>query len=97
MKLLNITADGLITFLIDDIEGNIDTNHPELSAADVALFQAEIDTLQAHGLYEIHLEAGPLGSFVHKVGKDKFVSEDDPDAYEIFRIMHQWGPQVNEK
>lgn len=94
MKMLNIKVDGTFSFVTEDREGASDTSDDRLSAADVRLIQDEIDTLQAHSLYEIHLEKGPLNTFVHKVGVDKFIEESDPDAYNVFQALDQWGPAL---
>ena len=94
MKVLNIKSDGTFSFIASYGEGNADTSNESLSAADAQLFQDEIDTLQAQGLQELHLEKGPMRTFVHKVGHDKFIVEDDPDAYNCFVAMDQWGPSV---
>ena len=94
MKVLNIKSDGTFSFVIPDGEGTADTSCEHLSAADIQLFQDEIDTLQAHGLQELHLEKGPTQTLVHKVGNGKFIEEDDPDAYNVFVAMDQWGPSL---
>ena len=94
MKVLNIRSDGTFSFIDTYGEGVADTSHEGLSAADARLIQDEIDTLQAQGLQELHLEKGPMKAFVHKVGSNKFIVEDDPDAYNCFVAMDQWGPSV---
>ena len=43
MKVLNIKSDGTFSFVIPDGEGASDTSCEHLSAADVQLFQDEID------------------------------------------------------
>lgn len=91
MKVLNIKSDGTFTFVNGDIEGVADTSNSGLSAADQQLFQDQIDTLQANNLQELHLEKGPIHTFVHKVGVGQFITEDDPDAYNVFAIMDQWS------
>lgn len=91
MKVLNIKSDGTFTFINGDIEGTADTSHAGLSAADQQLFQDQIDTLQAQNLQELHLEKGPMRTFVHKVGNGKFIVEDNPDAYGVFSTMDQWS------
>ena len=91
MKVLNIKSDGSFAFVNGDIEGVADTSNAGLSAADQQLFQDEIDTLQAQNLQEIHLEQGPVKTFVHKVGNGKFIVEDDPNAYNVFATMDQWS------
>lgn len=91
MKVLNIKSDGTFIFVNGDVEGVSDTANAGLSAADQRLFQDEIDTLQAQNLQEIHLEQGPTKTFVHKVGKGKFIVEDDPNVYNVFLTMDQWS------
>lgn len=94
MKVLNIKSDGTFSFVVPDGEGVSDTSDERLSETDARLIQDEIDTLQAHGFQELHLEKGPTQTFVHKVGNGKFVSEDDPEAYNAFVTMDQWGPSL---
>ena len=94
MKVLNIKSDGTFSFQCPDGQATSDTSCELLSAADMQLFQDEIDTMQAHGYQELHLEKGPTQTFVHKVGNGKFVEEDDPDAYNVFVAMDQWGPSI---
>lgn len=94
MKVLNIKSDGTFSFVVPDGEGVSDISDERLSEADARLMQDEIDTLQAHGFQELHLEKGPTQIFVHKVGNGKFVSEDDPEAYGVFMAMDQWGPSL---
>lgn len=94
MKSLNIKSDGTFEFVIADGEGASDTSDERLSAADAQLIQDEIDTLQAQNFQELHLEKGPIQTFVHKIGNGKFVTEDDPDAYNVFVVMDQWGPNL---
>lgn len=94
MKVLNIKSDGTFSFVCADGEGKSDTSDERLSAADAQSIQDEIDTLQAQGLQELHLEKGPTQTFVHKVGANKFIVEDDPEAYNVFMTMDQWGPSL---
>lgn len=94
MKVLNIKSDGTFTFVIPEGEGVSDTSDERLSAADAQSIQDEIDTLQAQNLQELHLEKGPTQTFVHKVGSGKFISEDDPEAYNVFMTLDQWGPSL---
>lgn len=94
MKFLNIKSDGTFSFVTPDGEGNSDVSDPRLSAADAQSIQDEIDTLQAQNLQELHLEKGPIQTFVHKVGRGKFVLEDDPEEYNVFMTLDQWGPSL---
>lgn len=91
MKALTIKSDGTFTFVHGDVQGAYDICHPALSQADQRLFQDEIDTLQAQSLHELHLEKGPSQTFVHKIGKNKFIVENDPDIYNVFTVMDQWA------
>lgn len=97
MKMLNIKSDGTFSFVCADGEGASDTADQRLSVADAQLIQDEIDTLLAQGLQEIHFEVSYSQSFVHKVGVGKVVVEDDPNAYNAFVALDQWGPSLVEE
>lgn len=97
MKMLNVKSTGAILFIYDGKEGILDTSHADLSPADQSNLQGLIDTLQANNLQEIHMEENTMRSFVHKVGIGQLIEEDDPNAYESFATLHQWGPQVYEE
>ena len=94
--MLNIKSDGTFAFVVDDKEGVSDTSDTRLSESDRQQIQAEIDTMQAHNLQELHLEKSATRSFVHKVGSGSFVEEDDPDVYQAFNTLDQWGASLGD-
>ena len=96
MKVINITVDGKIGFIFNDIECVTDINDSGFTDAEVELFSDEIENLQSNGFQELHLEKNSMRAFVHKVGFDTFISEKDPDKYEIFTSMDQWASVVHE-
>lgn len=98
VKVLNIKSTGVF----DCVLGNgvelcsVDVTDVRIDVRYQYLLQQIIDTMQSENLQEIHFETNLTGQFVHKVGHQKFVSEDDPSSYEVFATMMEWTHRLQE-
>lgn len=96
MKSLTINYNGTFSFVMDDLEGTSDTSNPNLHANDVQKIQDVIDTMAANDFKQMHFEKSEIAMYVHKVGMNRFEEESNPDAYDAFATLEQWGHDVSD-
>jgi hypothetical protein len=90
MKMLNIKTDGVISFVLDDLEIVTDTSDANFKLPISVRLNNLISELQAANFQEIHMELNSMRVFTHKVGINSFEELDSAD-HEIFTTMETWA------
>lgn len=92
VTMLNVKSTGTFSCVLDNgVEiASIDITHDLIDLRYQGLLQEMIDEMQSQNFQEMHLEKNMVSKFVHKVGYNNFVEEDNPESYELFATMKEW-------
>ena len=98
VKTLNVQSTGVFNCVLGNgVElVSVDINDTRIDTRYQDLLQDLVDEMQSQNLQEIHMETTLTSQFVHKVGYENFIVEDNPTSYELFSTMKEWTHRIQE-